>query len=160
MTSRLDVLHPDPKIRTEAQNTLRDSYEWNKERIAHSEKEFSQPIRGIWKSVRDGVLGVLGSAGILATDLVTRPLAAVANAGRWVLDATTKLPARMAVIGSDMLSEGTFGRVSRWIRSFREKIHNTISGNPSGAHGADAHALDAHSKKSGDGGHAKPAHGH
>jgi hypothetical protein len=144
-------------------NDLRSSLEWNQERIAHAKLEFPKPIAGIIGGIREGVRGIFQSAGKLATDLVTRPLAGVVNMGRLALDAATRLPPRVALISADFFSEKTFGTASKWIRNFREKIFKALS--PKEAHGGHdahgaAHGLDAHAKASHGGGHATPAHGH
>lgn len=144
------AVHPDPVIRSEAQHDQKEAFDWNVKRVEAAKKEFRNPIKGLLASIRDNVLGVLRGTGKFATDLVTHPLAAVANAGRWALDVTTKLPARVAIATSDIVSENTFGRISRFIRAIREKIHKALEPKTHGhgpatpGNGHEAHAKAGH----------------
>jgi hypothetical protein len=152
-----DLFRWRPHRRTKALNTLQESYEWNKNRTDAAEKETQDPIKDLVCDVRDGIKGAFRTTAKLATGLFFAPLSIATNLGRWALDVGTKIPTRAALTTSDMVSEKTFGAVSRGVRNLRERISKAIDGES--AHGA------AHGAHGGDHGAAHglaeaPAHAH
>jgi hypothetical protein len=161
-TSKASVLHPEPHKRTQALNDQIASFGFNRDRQAFAEKETQTPIKDLITGVKDGVLNILRGTGKLATDLVTSPIATVANAGRWAWDVVTKPISRIVIATSDTVGEKTFGKVSGLMRSIKEKVHNllTPSGRGHNEHGHEGVKSDhgAHGNGHGHGNGHKPPH--
>jgi hypothetical protein len=158
MSSKANVLHPDPVKRAESMHDIQSAGEWNFENIEAAKAQSQNPIMGLIKGVKNGVSNVLRSTVKLGADIITHPIATVVNTGQWIWDVATKLPARGLLIASDTVSKGVFGNISKWTRQIREKIHAVMEPKTAGhgGHGHDAHG-DTHEAAHG-GGHAPPAH--
>lgn len=124
--SKLNIIHPNPVKRAEAMHNQQTSAEWNNAHLEAAKNQFQNPISGLLGSVRDRVKGFLKGTVKLGTDLITHPIAAVANYSQLAWDIVTKAPSRVALAASDTVSKGIFGRISRLARSSKEKVHNAM----------------------------------
>ncbi|MFA7685611.1 MAG: hypothetical protein WCX95_02325 [Candidatus Gracilibacteria bacterium] len=165
MSSRLDLFHPNPVKRAEAQHNDQESGKWNYQKKEEAKKQFQNPIKGLINSVKNSALGLIRGTGNLAGDLSTQAIAAVSNYAQLAWDAVAKTGSRAFVIGADTVSKG-IGTVSIWAKEINDKIHKALEpkaaghgahGTAHGAHGA-APAADHGAAAGHGGGHAPAAH--
>lgn len=150
MSSKANVLHPDPVKRAESMHDIQTAGQWNFDNIESAKKQFQSPVMGLVNSVKNNVMGLLRGTVKFGADIVTHPIATVTNYTQWVWDAVTKLPARGVLITADTISKSVFGNISKWTREFKEKIHAAMEPKSSG-HGHGGH--DAHGGGGHGGGH-------
>lgn len=123
MASTLSVLNPFSSAETRAGvlNDVKSSTDFNMGRQKYAKQEGGNPVVNIFKSTGNLIKETLG----LGADLVTGAVAVPAHVGRWGMDVLRLIP-RTALIVTDIVSEKTFGLVSRGCRSINEKIHKTL----------------------------------
>jgi len=143
-------------------NANESSSPWNIARSAEAAKEMSPEIGTtislVKESIAKAVLGIKTAVKMplkITNEIVTNIAALPANLGRWALD-ILRMPPRMLVIGTDLLAEKTFGKISKTIANVRQSIHTKIDkidtlhlsdllkSSGGGSHGGLAHAAAAH----------------
>lgn len=123
---KANLLSPNPEDRAAEMHNQVTSGDWNNKHLEAAKEQFQSPILALGGSVRKSISGLLRGTVKLGTDLITHPFAAVANYSQWAWDTVTKLPSRILLTGSDTVSRGVFGNISRWARKAKEKVHNAM----------------------------------
>ena len=126
MSSYFRIFHPDPVERAKVMHNIPTAGQWNHNSLEAAKNQFQNPVIGLIESIKEKVSSALRGTLKLGTDIITCPVAAAVNITQWGFDLATKFPARMAVIASDTLSAKTFGKVSMWIRRFKERIYKAL----------------------------------